>query len=455
MNILSSRYLHHLTKPGKQKLEDIEELDEEEETSWQEGNEENQNEDPEQSEDADKEDNSEPELKPAEVVANLIVDWMKNHGVDETVTHLAGDSTASNTGWKKGVIAWIERKIGRKVDWRVCMLHTNELDLRRLIEMLDGKTDSKTGWSGYLGKLLAKVMEMRPNFNFKKIDLGADLIELPEEVIKDLSTDQHLLYKRVKAVRSGHLPRDVALRKAGKIVHSRWLNTATTFVEMWQSHHGLKGDLLDRLETIVTYIVTVYCPMWFNIKVRHSWLEGPRHVLTELGLFSLLSSEVQQILLPTLKRSAWNSHSESVLQTMLCSKNKSERDFAVSTILKIRGRNKLGNKKPRPRKLPELNIEATTLENMINWKAAKEPILACDLTKAELEEIRNTPMVVPYYSLHTQGIERAVKEVTEASETVYGFERRDGMIRTRAENRKLMPALNSKKCLENLLTSSV
>ena len=350
---MSSRYLHHLTKPGKQKLEDIEELDEEEETSWQEGNEENQNEEPEQSEDADKEDNSEPELKPAEVVANLIVDWMKNHGVDETVTHLAGDSTASNTGWKKGVMAWIERKIGRKVDWRVCMLHTNELDLRRLIEMLDGKTDSKTGWSGYLGKLLAKVMEMRPNFNFKKIDMGPDLIELPEDVIK--------------------------------IVHSRWLNTATTFVEMWQSHHGLKGDLLDRLETIVTYIVTVYCPMWFNIKVRHSWLEGPRHVLTELGLFSLLSSEVQQILLPTLKRSAWNSHSESVLQTMLCSKNKSERDFAVSTIMKIRGRNKLGNKKPRPRKLPELNIEATTLENMINWKAAKEPILACDLTKAELE----------------------------------------------------------------------
>ena len=427
-------------------------MDEEEEACWQEGNEE-----AEQPEELEGEEISDvqKELKPAEVVANLIVDWMRNYGVDKTVTHLAGDSTASNTGWKKGVFAWIEKKIGRKVDWRVCMLHTNELDLRRLIEILDGKTDSKSGWSGFLGKLLAKVMEMRPNFNFKKIDMGPDLIELPDDVIKDLSTDQHLLYKRVRAARSGHLPRDVALRKAGKIVHSRWLNTATTFVEMWQSHHGLKGDLLDRLETIVTFIVTVYCPMWFNIKVRHSWLEGPRHVLTELGLFSLQSSEVQQIILPTLQRSAWNFHSESVLQTMLCSKDKSERDFAVSTIMKIRGRNKIGNKKPMPRKLPALNVEATKLENMICWKGAREPILTCDLTKAELEEIRSTPMVVPYYPLHTQGIERAVKEVTEASEAVYGFERRDGMIRTRAENRKLMPALNSKKCLEYLLASSV
>jgi hypothetical protein len=55
------------------------------------------------------------ELKPAEVVANLIIDWMRNYlfsssimrnyGVEQTLTHLAGDSTASNTGWKKGVIA--------------------------------------------------------------------------------------------------------------------------------------------------------------------------------------------------------------------------------------------------------------------------------------------------------------------------------------------------------------
>ena len=35
------RYLHHLTKPGKQKLDDIEEEDEEEETFWQEAGEDN------------------------------------------------------------------------------------------------------------------------------------------------------------------------------------------------------------------------------------------------------------------------------------------------------------------------------------------------------------------------------------------------------------------------------
>jgi hypothetical protein len=109
--------------------------------------------------------------------------------------------------------------------------------LSKLIEQLDGKTDSKTGFSGPLGKMLSKVKDMKPNFDFKKIEVWPGLMELPPDVVKD----QHLLYKRVKAARSGHLPRDVALRKSGKIVHSRWVTTAETFVEFWQSHHGLEG----------------------------------------------------------------------------------------------------------------------------------------------------------------------------------------------------------------------
>ena len=155
---------------------------------------------------------------------------------------------------------------------------------------------------------------------------------------------------------------------------------------------------------------------------------GPRHILTELSLVKLQSQEVQDIVESTLRRSAWNSHSESVLQTMVCSDKEDEREFAVATILKIRGKNKLGNIKPRPRKLPMLNLEATSLKDMINWKGAKEPVLTCGITKEELIKFKKVPMEVPYYCLHTQGIERAIKEVTEASEAVYGFERRDGFI---------------------------
>jgi hypothetical protein len=41
--------------------------------------------------------------------------------------------------------------------------------------------------------------------------------------------------------------------------------------------------------------------------------------------------------------------------------------------------------------------------------------------------------------------------VTAASATVFGFERRDGFVRARAESRELMPVISSKKNLAQLL----
>ena len=122
-----------------------------------------------------------------------------------------------------------------------------------------------------------------------------------------------------------------------------------------------------KLETVVNHALLrkFFTPKSCSRKIFHF-----SHVW-----FRLQSDQVQQIVLPTLRRSAWNSHSESVLQTMISSESKEEREFAVSTILKIRGRNNLGNTKPRPRKLPVLNLEASKLQDMISWKGANIYIL--------------------------------------------------------------------------------
>ena len=119
-------------------------------------------------------------------------------------------------------------------------------------------------------------------------------------------------------------------------------------------HNGLDGDLYRKLKTIVIYLVSLYFPMFLFIKVKNNFLEGPRHVLQELELFRLQSAEVQDLLNPTLRRSAWNAHSESVLLCMLTSEVLEERIFAVDKILKIRGKKKEGDSRPRARKHPDL-----------------------------------------------------------------------------------------------------
>ena len=160
---------------------------------------------------------------------------------------------------------------------------------------------------------------------------------------------------------------------------------------------------------------------------------------------------MQSILLPYLRTSSWYAHSEAILQTMLCSKDPKERTFAVKKILNIRGRQDSGKTQPRKRKLPELREEAMSLQDLIKWDRAQEPLLTCGLAREKIKKFKDTPMEVPYYCGHTQAIERAVKEAKTASSAVYGEERRDGWIRSEVSNREVLPVCNTKKDLLGLL----
>ena len=62
-------------------------------------------------------------------------------------------------------------------------------------------------------------------------------------------------------------------------------------------------------------------------------------------------------------------------------------------------------------------------------------------------------MEVPYMPIHGQSMERLVKQVTVACESVFGYEARDGFIRARAANRLMMPKNNTKKDLARMIGS--
>ena len=183
----------------------------------------------------------------AKQIAIYIVKWLKEHSADDTILAIGGDSTNTNTGWKGGVISYVEEMLGRKLIWLVCNLHTNELPMRALVENLIDQTESSTGFSGTIGKALDKVNEMPTNYQFRPITIGEDLVELPEEVVEDLSTDQMHAYKLCQAIRSGNMSVDLALMKCGPIDHSRWLTTANRTVKLWTSEHGLDGEDLEDL----------------------------------------------------------------------------------------------------------------------------------------------------------------------------------------------------------------
>jgi hypothetical protein len=372
---------------------------------------------------------------------------------------IGGDSTNVNTGWEGGVMQWVERKLRKRLVWIVCDLHTNELGLRHLIISLDGPTKCGNKWSGILGKMLNSATSLEINPRFTKIDIGPALIVLSPEVINGLSTDQSYAYRITKAIKSGDLPQQLAMLEIGPVCHSRWLTTALRFCRIWVSQHGLYGINLQNLTWIVEYIVGVYIPNWFNIKVKSCWVEGPRHVLYKLELLRSQREPVLDIVMPTIKRSAWYAHSEAILQAMICSDSKVERGQAVEIILKLREKyheqSNTGGYSHRHRRTPDINIDAKNLFSLIDWSNnITEPPLTCNFTSSDIKDLIDNPMVVPQWNSHTQSVERCVKMVTEAAGHVHTSERREAYIRAQFISRELMSANRSKKDMMELLNYS-
>ena len=63
---------------------------------------------------------------------------------------------------------------------------------------------------------------------------------------------------------------------------------------------------------IVEFIVGVYVPTWFMIKVKHNLTEGPRHLLSQLKQLKTQCKAVVDEVMPTAKHSAWYALFESI-----------------------------------------------------------------------------------------------------------------------------------------------
>ena len=127
--------------------------------------------------------------------------------------------------------------------------------------------------------------DMEYNQDFQALPGGEELIALPEEIVKNMSTDAQLCYRLCKAVKSGILPQDLQHIKCGPLCHSRWLTPGQRAVYMWTRVHGLAVEDVRVLETLVQFCLQMYFKLYFDIKVKHSLVDAPHHILTQIRIF--------------------------------------------------------------------------------------------------------------------------------------------------------------------------
>ena len=55
---------------------------------------------------------------------------------------------------------------------------------------------------------------------------------------------------------------------------------------------------------IVTFIVQVYCPVWFQVKSKWKFTNGPAHLFSLMQLINTQSKEIQKVVKPVGQRNA-------------------------------------------------------------------------------------------------------------------------------------------------------
>ena len=225
--------------------------------------------------------------------------------------------------------------------------------------------------------------------------------------------------------------------------HSRWLTTANRILRLYISKECPDKHLI----TLVTYIVKVYAPIWFEIKSKPSCTDGSRYLFQMIRYTRYLSTNLKRIVDPVIQTNSYFGHPENLLIAMATDERPHIRQLALRRVLAARSSNNETDTEPRVFKVPLLNFEAQDFTEIISWSSNKrtEPPMFRSFPSNQLEEnIRSSEMLqFQSFPCHTQAVERGIKLVTEAC-TAVCEPQRDGFIRARIGSRSAMKVFNTK-----------
>lgn len=384
-------------------------------------------------------------------IVNGLYDFCIQKKIDvNKIDSIGCDGTNTNVGWRAGVIRKFEEKLGKPLQWIVCQLHSNELPLRHLLIHLDGKTSGPRQFTGPIGTALFETdFENLPVIDFEPI--SADAIDINQEYISDLSSDQKYLLLMYQAVSSGSCEQSLASQKPGKMAHSRWLTTASRALRLYVSTENPSNNLT----LVVQFIMLVYTPMWFKIKCHSDITYAPLHTFETISRCQKLPLQVRDVVIPVIERNAYGAHHEAVLVAMISGTNDAYKELAWRRILRSR-EEKAPTGRIRTFRVPKLNINASSYIDLINWNdtCLSEPPLTVSISSNEIKEMittKNFSFECPKLPCHTQSVERHIKLVTEASSSVCGQSNREGFIQNKLKSRAAMPQFNTKSQFKSVL----
>lgn len=82
-------------------------------------------------------------------------------------------------------------------------------------------------------------------------------------------------------MRPDFCPEDLGVRDTGSIYHSPWLTTKNIILKLYVS----RENPMTELRQLVLFVMK-NVPVWFDIKMNHSIIDGATHVYNNVVLFT-------------------------------------------------------------------------------------------------------------------------------------------------------------------------
>lgn len=380
----------------------------------------------------------------AEAAFNMILTSFSKRGLMLQRVYLVGvDGTNVNTGHANGIIRMLEVHLEHPVQWIVCLLHTNELPLRKLFLHVDGVTTGPSSYSGPLGKLFVQKghLNQLPVVPFLPVKCRM-LPDIDREV---LSKDQQHLYDLAQAIERGKVPTNVSNRILGTVHHARFLNLASSILRYYVS----KPSPSVKLKALVQYVMQVYVPTFFLTKTHSKIYHGAQNLFCLFEGLKQMTHEHYELLLPIVLNNSYFWHPENLLLAMLVDDDQVIRKLAVETI--VAARNSPihdGVRVFRKLKRSQINEDATAYHQIIKWQTVEvtSPPILESVSNSMLFRTYNDPDELKRYlnyCNHTQAVERGIKDLQFVAAR-HPPEDRDAVLKLIRANRKKMGSFRTK-----------
>ena len=144
-------------------------------------------------------------------------------------------------------------------------------------------------------------------------------------------------------------------------MHSRWLTTVNRIICLYVSSESSSKELV----LLTDYVLKVYAPVWFNIKLEPQCYKEAKYLWLMVHLSCFLPNDIRAVVHKCIQRNAFFANPENILLTMLVDERQEIKELAARRIKVAR---KTQQAAIRKFKVPTLNLSAEEYCNVLNWQ---------------------------------------------------------------------------------------